>query len=114
MGSQNRAVAAVTVFLIGIGVLLQVVGLLTDAYTYKIGFIGLLAAVGVAISFLVYHRRGPRDAVVVFLVFLGLVLQVFGPLTDLYDYKVGFVGLVASWVLAITLRVYYGRSSRYD
>ncbi|MBM4443776.1 MAG: hypothetical protein FJ020_00560 [Chloroflexi bacterium] len=114
MGGQNRAVAAVTVFLIGIGVLIQVIGLLTDLYSYKAGFLGLLAAVVVAISFLVYHRRGARDATVVFLLGLGLVLQVFGPLTDLYSYKVGFVGLVASWVVAITLRVYYGRSSRYD
>lgn len=114
MGSQNREVAAVSVFLTGLGVLIQVVGLVTDVFSYKIGFLGLLACLVVAISFLVYHRRGPRDGVVIFLMGLGVLLLFIGPLADVYDYKIGFVGLVSAWVVAITLRVYYGRSSRYD
>jgi hypothetical protein len=114
MGSQNREVAAVTVFLIGLGILIQAVGLVTDVYSYKMGFLGLLACLVVAVSFLVYHNRGPRDGVVIFLMGLGVLLLFVGPLADVYDYKIGFVGLVSAWVVAITLRVYYGRSSRYD
>jgi len=112
MGSQNREVAAVTVFLMGLGVIVQAIGLLTDLYSYQIGFLGLLGCWIVAVSFLAYHRRGARDAVVIFFLGLGILLQALGPITDLYDYKLGFVGLVAAWVVAITLRVYYGRYSR--
>ena len=111
MGSQKREVAAVTVFLMGLGVIVQAIGLLTDLYSYQVGFLGLLGCWIVAVSFLAYHRRGPRDAVVIFFLGLGILLQALGPITDLYNYKLGFVGLVAAWVVAVTLRVYYGRYS---
>lgn len=42
----------------------------------------------------------------VFLLGLGILVLVLGPCTGLYSIGLGFVGLVASWVLGLTLRAY--------
>ena len=53
------------------------------------------------------------DALSVFLMGLGVLLLILGPCADLYSISYGLVALVASWVLAITIRVFFfgGESS---
>jgi len=45
------------------------------------------------------------DAVAVLLVGLGILVFIVGVFTDAYNWKLGVVGLVALWVIAVTLRV---------
>ena len=52
-------------------------------------------------------NRNETNALVVFLLGLGVLVMVLGPCTGLYGIGLGFIGLVASWVVAITLRVYH-------
>jgi hypothetical protein len=46
------------------------------------------------------------NTVTVFLLGLGILVLVLGPCAGLYSIGLGFVGLVASWVLGLTLRAY--------
>jgi prepilin signal peptidase PulO-like enzyme (type II secretory pathway) len=46
------------------------------------------------------------NAFTVLLFGLGVLVFVAGVFTDAYDWKIGVVGAVALWVLAVTLRVY--------
>lgn len=48
-----------------------------------------------------------RNAVTVLLFGLGVLVLVVGLCTDAYSAALGFVGLVALWVIGITLRVYW-------
>jgi hypothetical protein len=54
------------------------------------------------------------DALVIFILGMGILLFVMGPCTGLYSVGLGFVGWVASWVLGITLRVFLLNRSSYD
>ena len=47
------------------------------------------------------------DALSVFLMGFGVFLLILGPCADLYTISYGLVALVASWVLAITMRVFF-------
>ena len=47
------------------------------------------------------------DALSVFLMGLGVLLLILGPCAGLYSISYGLVALVASWVLAITIRVFF-------
>jgi uncharacterized oligopeptide transporter (OPT) family protein len=61
------------------------------------------------------ESRNETNALVVFLMGLGILAMVLGPCTGLYGIGLGFIGLVASWVVAITLRVYHtGRPEDND
>jgi dolichol kinase len=54
------------------------------------------------------RRNNEAGALTIFLMGTGVFLLVLGPCTGLYGIGLGFVGLVASWVVAITLRVLHG------
>ncbi len=55
------------------------------------------------------------NALSVFLIGLGVLLLVLGPCAEIYSIGYGLIGLVASWVAAITIRVFYfGGSSNDD
>ena len=54
------------------------------------------------------------NAFTVLLFGLGFLFFVVGACTDLYPVGLGFVGWVALWVFAITLRVYFGRWDHSD
>ena len=47
------------------------------------------------------------DALSVFLMGFGVFLLILGPCADLYTIGYGLVGLVAAWVLAVTMRVFF-------
>lgn len=51
--------------------------------------------------------RNGVNALAVFLFGLGVLLLILGPCTDLYSLAYGVIALVATWVLAITIRVFY-------
>jgi hypothetical protein len=55
----------------------------------------------------VERSRNETNALVVFLIGLGVLILVLCPCAGLYGVGLGFIGLVASWVMAITLRVYH-------
>ena len=46
------------------------------------------------------------DAFTVFLIGLGILALAVGLFADAYSWRMGVVGLVAFWVIAIALRVY--------
>jgi hypothetical protein len=54
------------------------------------------------------------DALTVFLMGLGVLLLVLGPCAGFYSIAIGFVAMVACWVVAITLRVLYSAGTRED
>ncbi len=51
--------------------------------------------------------RNEINALVVFLMGLGVLVVALGLCTDIFSVQLGFIGLVASWVVAMTLRVYH-------
>jgi len=54
------------------------------------------------------------DALSIFTMGLGIFLLILGPCAGFYSIAIGLVALVACWVLAITLRVFYfGGTSDY-
>jgi len=53
-----------------------------------------------------------RAAFTILLFGLGILVAVVGLVTDAYSAAIGFVGLVALWVIAITLRVYWVATNR--
>jgi len=53
------------------------------------------------------RERSGVDALSVFLFGLGVLLLILGPCADLYGISYGLIALVASWVLAITMRVFF-------
>lgn len=58
-------------------------------------------------------ERNGVDALSVFLFGFGVLLLILGPCADLYSISYGIIALVATWVLAITIRVFFfgGESS---
>ena len=65
------------------------------------------------------EERSAIDALSVFLMGLGVLLLILGPCAGLYSIAMGVIALVACWVIAVTLRVFYfggtheERRSRY-
>jgi hypothetical protein len=60
-------------------------------------------------------ERSGVSALSVFLFGLGILLLILGPCADLYSIAHGLIALVATWVLAITIRVFYfGAGSEED
>ena len=60
-------------------------------------------------------ERSGVNALSVFLFGLGILLLILGPCADLYSIAHGLIALVAMWVLAITIRVFYfGAGSEED
>jgi hypothetical protein len=53
------------------------------------------------------RERNGVNALSVFLFGLGVFLLILGPCADLYSLANGVIALVATWVLAITIRVFY-------
>ncbi len=53
------------------------------------------------------REKSGIDALSVFLMGLGVLLLILGPCADLYSVNYGLIGLVASWILAITIRVFF-------
>ena len=53
------------------------------------------------------RERNGVNAVSVFLFGLGVFLLILGPCAGLYSLAYGVIALVATWVLAITIRVFY-------
>lgn len=61
------------------------------------------------------NDRSGANALSVFLFGLGVFLLILGPCADLYGIAYGLIALVATWVLAITMRVFYfGGGSEED
>jgi hypothetical protein len=58
------------------------------------------------------RQNNEMNALTIFLMGTGVLLLVLGPCTGLYGIGMGFVGLVASWVVAVTLRVYHVGTNR--
>jgi len=58
------------------------------------------------------RRNNEMNALTIFLMGTGVLLLVLGPCAGLYGIGMGFVGLVAIWVVAITLRVYHFSGTR--
>ena len=52
------------------------------------------------------------NALTIFLMGLGILLFVLGPCTGFYSAGIGLVALIACWVLAVTLRVFYFGGNR--
>jgi hypothetical protein len=52
------------------------------------------------------------DALSIFVMGLGVFLLILGPCAGFYSIAMGLVALVACWVLAITIRVFYFGGSR--
>lgn len=62
-----------------------------------------------------HGERSVISAFSVFLFGLGIFLLILGPCADLYSIAHGLIALVAAWVLAITIRVFYfGAGSEED
>jgi len=65
------------------------------------------------------EERSAVNALSVFLFGLGILLLILGPCAGFYSIAMGLIALVACWVLAVTLRVFYfggthdERRSRY-
>jgi hypothetical protein len=61
------------------------------------------------------ERNGREmDALSIFLMGLGVLLLVLGHCAGFYSMAIGLVALVACFVLAITLRVFYFGGNRDD
>ena len=52
-------------------------------------------------------ERSGVNALSVFLLGLGVFLLILGPCADLYSIAHGLIALVATWVLAVPIRVFY-------
>lgn len=60
-------------------------------------------------------ERSGVNALSVFLFGLGVLLLILGPCAGLYSISYGVIALVATWVIAITIRVFYfGAGSEED
>ncbi|MCX5992334.1 MAG: hypothetical protein NTZ04_08445 [Chloroflexi bacterium] len=60
------------------------------------------------------RQRRMLNALTVFLLGVGVLVLFLGPCAGLYSIAVGFVGLIAFWVVAITLRVYHVSTPKDD
>jgi hypothetical protein len=58
--------------------------------------------------------RNDKNALTVFLFGLGTLALVVGLCTDLYSAPIGVVGWIGAWVVAATLRTFYGTGDKTD
>jgi len=54
------------------------------------------------------------DALSIFMMGLGVFLLILGPCAGFYSIAIGLVALVACWVLAVTIRVFYFDGAHED
>jgi len=113
---------AFTALLFGCGVLVLVVGLFSDRYSWQYGIIGMVAFWVVALalrSFMAniklpaawYHGdemiRRYLTAIGAFVFGCGILLLVVGLLSDLYSWQHGLIAMIALWVADSVGAVYY-------
>ncbi|MDM7998552.1 MAG: hypothetical protein QUS33_00760 [Dehalococcoidia bacterium] len=58
------------------------------------------------------EERRAADAFSVFLFGLGILLLILGPCAGFYEIATGLIALVACWVIAVTIRVFYFHGTR--
>src|SRR5512136_1923257 len=119
IGKHINAFAAL---LFGCGVLVLVVGLFSDRYSWQYGVIGMVAfwVVAFALRALMatfelpaawYHGdeivRRYLIAIGAFVFGCGLLVLVVGLLSDLYSWQHGLIGMLALWVADLVGAVYY-------
>ncbi len=56
--------------------------------------------------------RNEKNAMTVLFLGIGVIALAVGLCTDLYSAPLGLLGLVCSWVVALTLRAFYGLGDR--
>jgi len=61
MERDGREMDALSIFMIGLGVFLMILGPCADFYRIKLGLVALVACWGLAITLRVYCFGGPRD-----------------------------------------------------
>lgn len=113
---------AFSALVFGCGVLVLVVGLFTDRYSWQYGVIGMVAFWVVALAFRAfmttfelpeawYHGdemiRRYLTAIGAFVFGCGILVLVAGLLSDLYSWQQGLIGMIALWVADLTGAVYY-------
>jgi hypothetical protein len=118
----RKHVNAITALLFGCGVLVLVVGLFTDRYSWQYGVIGMVAFWVVALAFLGftanielpaawYHGdetiRRYLTAIGAFVFGCGVLVLVVGLLSDTYSWQLGLIGMVALWVADLVGATYY-------
>ncbi len=113
---------AFTALLFGCGVLVLVVGLFSDRYSWQYGIIGMVAFWVVALALRAsmaniklpaawYHGdemiRRYLTAIGAFVFGCGILVLVVGLLSDLYSWQHGLIGMLALWVADLAGAVYY-------
>ena len=119
IGKRMNAFAAL---LFGCGVLVLVVSLFSDRYSWQYGVIGMVAFWVVAFAFLAfmatfelptawYHGdemiRRYLTAIGAFVFGCGILVLVVGLLSDTYSWQQGLIGMLALWVADSVGAVYY-------
>jgi len=61
MEREGRGMDALSIFMIGLGVFLLILGPCADFYSIKLGLVALVACCGLAITLRVYCFGGSRD-----------------------------------------------------
>ena len=56
--------------------------------------------------------RNEKHAMTILFLGIGVIALAVGFCTDLYSAQMGLLGLVCSWVVALTLRAFYGLGDR--
>ena len=118
----RKDINAFSALLFGCGVLVLVVGLFTDRYSWQYGGIGMVAFWVVAFAFRAfmatielpagwYHGdemiRRYLTAIGAFVFGCGILVLVVGLLSDLYSWQHGLIGMIALWAADLVGAVYY-------
>ena len=118
----RKHINAFAALLFGCGVLVLVVGLFSDRYSWQYGVIGMVAFWVVAFAlgvFMVtielpaawYHGdeilRRYLVAIGAFVFGCGILVLVAGLLSDAYSWQHGLIGMIALWVADSVGAVYY-------
>jgi uncharacterized membrane protein YqjE len=118
----GKHVNAFAALLFGCGVLVLVVSLLSDRYSWQYGVIGMVAFWVVAFALggfmanfklpAAWHHgdemiRRYLTAIGAFVFGCGILVLVVGLLSDLYSWQHGLIGMIALWVADSVGAVYY-------
>jgi uncharacterized membrane protein YqjE len=118
----GKHINAFSALLFGCGVLVLVVGLFTDRYSWQYGVIGMVALWAVAFALRVfmvtielpaawYHgdeiMRRYLSAIGAFVFGCGILALVVGLLSDAYSWQHGLIGMIALWVTDLVGATYY-------
>ena len=118
----GKHINAFSALLFGCGVLVLVVGLFTDRYSWQYGVIAMVAFWVVALAlgvFMVtielpaawYHgdeiMRRYLFAIGAFVFGCGILALVVGLLSDAYSWQHGLIGMLALWVADLVGAAYY-------